>query len=199
MSIKRRPLSKRQVRKVATIAKATVRKLSEWKVHDVAPASASIPLASLKHHLSAIAIGDTGLTRDGNVVHATSLTCRYTLEAQATDDLARVIVFQWNSDVEPDITDILDQPVGKEWLAPYQRKFGHQYKIMYDRTHQLSTLDSRKQVTVSMKLRVPRAKIVFNGAATTAEVGGLYMVAVSDDVAAGPVIAWVSRLNFRDG
>ncbi len=199
----RAPLSRRQVRKVQTIASKTVKKLSEWKYHTISLGLATpISSGSITQSLLGVTQGDTRTTRDGDIIFPSTISFKYDIVPEDATNIVRVILYQFFQPSTPTISDVLDlsTPVAaNHWTSPYERKFAHDYKIIYDRVHTVDTAAHTVYATGG-KRRIPRARTTFEGATIVDPVGGVYLSAISDStVGAGPKINWTSRINFRDG
>ncbi len=203
-------LTQPQKRAVTAIAKKTVRMLSEWKFFNFDTSLGTNQTGSVTH-LSAVPQGDTAQSRDGILIQPSSLILRYYWESDAAtqaNSVVRTIVFQWHPEVTiPTVGDVLNL-LATNTRAPislYKREGAMDYKILYDRTHVLNTTHAAADVVspvVSIKIRIPRRKMLYPGATTFGEQNSVYILNISDQATAeatDPTVRFASRLNFRDG
>jgi len=86
-------------------------------------------------------------------------------------------------------------------LAPFYTDNRDKFTVLYDRTHMVSRNAGNIQMpylNISKKISRPT---IFQGGATVAESGQIYLVMTSDSTIAtdkGPRVRWESRILYKD-
>lgn len=196
----RRPLSSRQAVAVKNLALKTIKSTSEWK-HFTTSSTTSADTSGAIVDFCQVPVGDTDITRDGDMIRASSMTIRGILSNGDDYNAIRVIFFQWHTSLAvPTTTNILNIVAGYEIQSPYEVDQGGEYKILYDKTFNIFSRYSGQTMyrTFKTKLRLPRPKIQFRGSGLNAE-NKVYMLLLSDSNATvHPSLSLVTKLNFMD-
>lgn len=201
----RLPLSKPQVQAVRKIATRQMNKRSELKYKDLAvnltEVSSDSPLVSA---LTFPSQGDTITTRDGDSIWIKSSHLKGYVQADSTNPRAmlRVLVVQWleNSGTAPTLGDILEDTSFVDALnSPYKVNGKAEFRVLMDNRFSVSNLDTGIR-SINKFLKPKVRKIQFDAGATTCT-GQLYLMAVSDETAAGglaPFLTFYHRYRYYD-
>lgn len=200
---KAKPLNQTEKSQVKTIVKRQLNSRLEWKHHDVNTTFTSGYNGDI-YNLSNIDQGDTGSLRDGDAVYATSLQCRYQIVNADATNLQRLIIFQWNGEDSPAVSDIL-ATVGttRAPLSPYEAdKVGRNKlaRVLYDRTFNLQEPFSggSHQIIGSFKVSLKKRHIQFQDGTTTGA-NKVFLLSVSDSsIVSHPIMNVYTRLWFQD-
>jgi len=157
------------------------------------------------NRVSTPAVGTGDNERIGDTITVKSLYINYSFIADDTTNLVRLIVFQWfqdSSNNPPVAASILEASASIHVQAPYSMNNSQNYRILYDRTHTLST-DGSSRVVLAKKYitKIPCRKIVFtNSSGNSANIkkGQIYVLEVSDSSVSGPDLSCVVKLNYTD-
>lgn len=178
---------------------------SEKKYHDTL-ISGSVDYNGTINLLTDIDQGDTNVTRSGNSILAKSLLIRYSVipdVSSANTSYMRVIICQdtMNLGTTPAVSDVLQNTASASApLSHYNNQYSAQYrfKILYDKTHGLSNLQSTPAY-VSEKLMV-NDHIKYTGTQGTDEgKNNIYLVLISNQVTSLlPAFSCYSRVKFYD-
>lgn len=200
---KGRKLNKRQIRQV----KRVVALSSEVKEADAHAAGLSVTSAPVIVQLGAPTQGDSGTDqRIGNVIQVKSLKVKFSIIAADATNFVRIILFRWHQDggtIAPTTGDVLQSTVLSPWLSPYDENVEHAnlVHVIYDRCFAL-TLAGNGCVAASVTRfgkKLGRKKIVFTSDAVATGTNQIYMLYVSDSVAAThPTLNYYSRVDFMD-
>lgn len=154
-------------------------------------------------HLTAIAQGDTDVTRTGLSILGQNLLIKgyVSVDADATASEVRIMVIrdkQQVSDTPPTIASLLDSSFANYTVAPLQRGTYGRYDILYDRT--LTVVKDTEAETKHFKIWLKTNQHVrFNGInSTDIQKGGIYLFYVSNEAVNYPVITYYSRYRFTD-
>lgn len=202
LAARRQSLNQKQVSKVKRIVKRQVMSMNEWKHHVLDVPGDAISTSGQVTDLSAVAQGDTDVTRDGDEINAHSISIRYSWTCPDTTNVVRVIIFQWLPDSTPVIANILNPlTAGLETESHYNTDKADQFKILFDKTqvsYQAVSAQNHSPPYVRRKLRLRKKKIKFNAGATDGS-GKVYLLALTDSgVTTHPTLYFESRLNFMD-
>lgn len=154
-------------------------------------------------NISAVPQGDTDLSRDGDELYIRSMTVKFNWIVGDATNLVRTIVFQWLNNSTPTVsgtTGVLNAVglVGSP-LEPYIHDQRSYFRILYDKTFQLTTNHSQQMGTAYIT-KFPRKKISYSASGTTIVNGGLWLIFLSDSGAANhPSVIYKAKLNFIDG
>lgn len=150
-------------------------------------------------------VGTSDSDRTADTIMIKSLYIDYSFIADDSTNLIRFIVFQWyqDSSLNPPIAaSILESSSFSQVQAPYSMNNAQNYRILYDRTHTLSTAGSNEVIHVKKYLtKIPCRKLVFtNSSANSANIkkGQIYVLEVSDSALSGPALSCVCKLNYTD-
>lgn len=199
-NIKKKQQTKMTNQKVRRIVNSTINRNVEWKFH-LYENSLSVPDTGLADDPSLVSQGATDTTRNGDKIQASSFKINYYIENGDSYNNFRVIVFQWYQSASPLPSDVLLQGTGFGNLSQYNIDKAPSYKIMYDRTHLVSSNYSGQtngSRAVHKKLRVPRKNIQYN-AGSTGGIGKVYLLFISDSSAAlHPTVHYSCKLIYKD-
>lgn len=176
--------------------------------------------------LNPLSLGDTDITREGNLCRFTSLQAKGTIILRGADLIgsdARVIFFWDNSPngVAPTAANLLDLSVITAPVnAPYNSDYFKRFKIIYDRRFEMNPILANSTtlagavttLTTSVPLRIQinfrksmskRSNYGLGNAGTIADIsiGACYVLLLSsraDGTDAGPQINLGTRMYFKD-
>jgi len=192
---------------VQKIAKKALRKANknqkilrtEQKMHDIA-STVNIPtIAGLVVDLSAIAQGDSEITRDGLAIRPFFMEFRYQVVKHATPTSTniRMIIVRDNRQVESTVPSVLDVILAATPNSQYSRVNPKRFTVLWNKFFVLRTNRIAATGVITRKLNFP---IRYVGAAsTTITQNGIFLITESD-AAAGeePAIRFTWRLRFSD-
>lgn len=182
----------------------------------------SVSNAGTVTHLTAVPLGDTDQSRDGDQLTIRSLELKwqaiagYTSSTTTYDFYNRVrcVVFQWFPQTVPVIADILISTGNGYHIAPYNHDTRFQFKVLYDSTrtvdqtfffngattYGVSTGNSQSQlITKHINRGYKNRRVQYVAGTTTAPSFGLYLLFVSDSSAVThPQAEYVAKLNYSD-
>lgn len=198
---RRYPLSKGQVKAV----KKLVKKDEEVK-YKIQQGDTTISNAG---YVSSIGVwpskGISHTQRIGDNIYVRSIWVDYSFAVADTYNLCRITIFQWymNSTLtQPTIDSIYDTPGGYPVYAPFNKEFSSQYKVLYDKVHNLS---SNGREVIHRRLRLTRG--FMRNLKLTEDTptyncihkGEIYAVMSSDSSAMShPAFVWTTRINYTD-
>lgn len=149
--------------------------------------------------------------RIGNTITPFAIQMNYTINGSDSYNVFRVILFQWliNTDEPPTVGDIvMGTGTANSTLQMYNYKNKNNYKILYDKTHTLSTNAGNNLAIVrhvkihNSQLRIKKFTYEGNsesGYNAKLQKGGIYYMLCSDStVISHPTINWACRLLFTD-
>jgi len=209
---RRRTVRRRTGRKLnarqRTQVKRIIGKQEEDKFLDVYTGATSIPsgTGALIGPFTNVPQGDTVNGRTGDVIQHRKLECRFQVQSADVVNAIRIILFKWNyndSFDTPTAIKIIQDTVTQPWLSPLTDLSveSNRYTVLMDRLFtNFNAGDTNMRVWKSTFFgkRLGKKKAVFNPAAGTG-VGNIYMLAVSDSIAAShPAVALSTRLHFTD-
>lgn len=162
---------------------------SELHAHSGSFTALTMPSIGGVVHLSAVGQGDTVNTRSGNSILSKYLNVNFCISQNnlLLTDSVRVIFVIWKKNTTPTITDILE--TSSPW-SHYNRQNvrgdvrDRDCVILSDRTYTLIQGTEKQCVntTVDLRMNSPGVKnplhMIFNGASTTGERNGLFMLYV---------------------
>lgn len=209
---RRRTLAQPLKNAFKSVAKKVIASNAEDKYHtDKSYAGTGISSSGNIWRMSAVVPGDLHYQRDGDQIYATSLTIRYNFIQTDAYNQLRLIIFKWKpyDGTAPTITDVLDNLGYTYVVAPYLRRKGQQYKILYDKTMHLNaqTMNSNESLadtynnsvsrTISKKIKLG-FKIQYEDQLTSGT-NNIWCIMVSDSaLVPHPHVEYTARLNFRD-
>lgn len=205
---RRRPRKQTVTRKIARQeAKKVVNRTIESKIYDGVIAATGIdytgqtfPMTANNQGVSAIAQGSGDANYIGSKITPTHLTIRGNWVCVDVQNMVRCIVVQVIGGGIPTTSTVLASVTNvRAPLSPLERDYDKTFRVLADRTWQLSTTDriaTAFKIKIGMKHLRP---IWFNDAAGSVERGGLYLLVISDSAAAShPVIQVYHRMFFKD-
>lgn len=157
-------------------------------------------------------LANTQSQRIGNEVEIKHIQFNYSLDVADSANIFRVVLFQWFQQDEsnfPTIGDIfMNNGAGYPWLDMYNYENKKNFKILYDRTHSLSSSAGNPFTTVVKQKfygkRIPMKRVKFysnaeSGFAARLVKGNIYYMFISDSaVIAHPTIKFATRLLYTD-
>lgn len=174
--------------------------------YDVAQNNQDIINTGTLVNLSAVSQGDTDLTRTGDRLMPKALHIRVGVQAQAANNLFRIIVFRWNQstdDVTPTLQHIVEST--SYFLSPlnWDEVKAKTFTPLYDRTYWMpgttKTDKSWRSFLISLyPKRFGKRPIQFDNTSTSGS-GHFYALFYSDQsTSGGPIVHYYSRLTFTD-
>lgn len=145
--------------------------------------------------LSLLAEGTTNNTRVGDKISPTSLRVRLkaNINASATATQVRMMIFTWKIDAPAGTGDLI---TGDAITGFKSENDKYKSKILYDKVFQLNSVN-RPEIFVSRKFKVPKY-IAYQTGSSIANTNGLYILLISDEATNVPLLAYNSRLYYKD-
>lgn len=174
----------------------------EYKSHDV---STSITTSGTVINFHSIGSGAGDGQRTGNSIKAKSLLIRGQIIGNATADsmFARIIIFmdtQQIADTQPSQTDVLDQDVADQLLAPLSNTTAGRFKIFMNK--QIAINNKITAIPVAMTFKYFKRMghhIRYNGTATSdIQKGGIYLLFIHSGGVNTPTFDLTGRLRYVD-
>lgn len=154
-------------------------------------------------HLTAIAQGDSDVTRTGNSVFVRAVNIKgrsvYNATLGAVPSFIRIMLVidtQQVGDTSPTINGVIDTTNGGYQAHMLNTTVGR-YKVLYSK---IFTNDSVQNTVKSFDINIPlRHHVRFNGTASTdIQKGGIYIMAISSEVTNGPKLIFNARVSYHD-
>lgn len=197
-STQKKEVDKKEVKQ---IVQSMLRGVQELKIN-IVQSSASIDYAGSLVACSAIAVGDSDITRDGDRVCLAEWTFRWVVNLGDASNLVRCILLQYipdNTGGAPAISNIL-QTIGTT-NAPISYKsidYVKVIKILYDWTVRVDTYHPVELVKPVKIRKFHDKQLVFANNATTGT-NQLYVLFISDSAAAThPSVQYYSTVRYTD-
>lgn len=200
------------------IAKKVVRQNAETKFNDQSDSSTVSYLGYLYQLTVNMTQGDSQSTRDGSRLKIVALKLKYEVlgGALASDfrQNIRILVVRGHAESTTPLTvnDVIEYDgTGNAVLSPYTFNNNKKYSIIYDKTHTVaagwsvigdaSTVPGYRPSYMVKKTFKLNIRTEYNGATTQIMDGGLYVIAISEDLAGSnnPVFRYLARTYFTDG
>lgn len=190
------PVSRQQV---VAIARGLLTPNMEVKYY-VSNYLANVDYNGVISSVSSVPQGDTDVSRDGDRIMPLTFELRGTWAVADSFNVCRTILFRWNNDTTPAVTDILDTTfiaTGQAPVAPFTHDTRQMYTVLMDQTVFLHTYKIIDGLTWP-KFKLPRVPIQYLAASTTGS-NKLYLLLISDSAAsAHPGANIVHKLTFTD-
>lgn len=170
------------------------------------------PAQSVAGYGTILDLANSQSGRIANEIEVVHIQWNFQIIGADSSNVFRIIIFQWmvdNSQDQPAVGDIV---MGTGAFFPHLEPLNYQnkakYRIMYDKTHQLSTaagndLTINRHVSFYGK-KIPVKKLKYtdntqNGFGAYMVKGAIYYMLVSDSsVVSHPTINWKVRMLFTD-
>lgn len=152
--------------------------------------------------LTAVAQGDTDLTRNGNSIKPLSLLMKGEIQmsTSASNSVVRVMVFkdtQQVADTSPSVGDVLDGSFTNLYLAPLNNETVGRFKVIYDKLFRLN-IQGKSSAIINVYKKL-YGHVRFNGSASTdIQKGGIYLLVVGDEPTNIPSITLQTRICYSD-
>ncbi len=189
-----------------TVRKYVSRRLaaySEMKHHFQTRALASVGTTEFALDLSGIDDGDTGTTRDGNIVNPYFLDVRMRIIASEAEALGalRLIIIKTRDAGTPALSEILqDVTVPQVLISQYDNVMFQD--VLWDRTIDMTTPVNEEARQKFIRVRIPRKRlphvIAFDEGATTAQKGKLWILGIALNNTQVLSLSLESVLKFKD-
>lgn len=182
--------------------KRLIRSQQEVKYFPIYAGYATVNATGTITNWSAIAQGDTTITRDGADIMFSHLELRFNIFPSAAaaniGNAFRLIVFQWKPDnnaAPPGVSDILDNSFTLGCFSPVRTITHQSFRVLYDR---LFHVYNAGPGAVGRTVRIRRAmkKMRYNGATTGTN--QIYVLVMSDAAIQTPSWAYGGYLRFTD-
>jgi len=202
---------KKQVKNIMLDVAETKRKdiAVGWPTYGQAAGTGAVYL------LNGVANGNYDYTRIGNSVQPQKLTVNLNLESQASHNIMRVIIFQYDSPTSststavPDMTDILEDSTSTglvSYDSGYRLENQANFKIMLDKYYTINSVQEnihRQLKFVFNRSKLPKVVQYNDTNSTTAGKGSIYMLLTSFQSGAnasgtGIMYRYNARFEFKD-
>lgn len=192
---------------VSRIVKNEILKNAEIKHFQVITTSAGVDYDGTITTRTAMAQGDTDITRDGDAIRLQKFELRFDILANTLVALFRIIIFQWHTSTNqlaPTIGQILNINGGQAEAihSPYNPDYYQTFTVLYDHTMQVDTNGTIGQGifmrTGYVKLTNFKQNANFIAGATTGT-NQIHMLVLSDRVSTNlPLFRAVSWVTYTD-
>lgn len=172
--------------------------------------TASVDFAGGVYHITPIPQGATEHSRVGNSIRPKRLRMRVHAGVADNTNMVRMIIFRWRPSAAtgvPTPASILDNSAPTAFigttnapLMPLNWNDRSMYSVLWDRTFVLDSQSPQQAVlTLDLFGKKLSPRIEYVDASTTAVLGGLYVLYISDSGAVShPSLTFVSELEFED-
>lgn len=189
------PLNKRQRRAV----KRLITNRMEIKHFPIYAASTSLAAAPSYIQLTAIAQGDTDITRDGIEINLRAIVMRIAMYPGTSTNgtVGRAILFQWKPDSNvdaPAATSILETSQTLDVYAPYSVATSQKYKILWDSIFALNL----GAPPIVRKIRVTNMIKKLKYTSANSGTNQLYILTVNDAAVNFGTYAYGGHVEYTD-
>lgn len=155
--------------------------------------------------LTDIPQGDTDTTRDGDRLGLRSIELDFsvyqdTLVTAATDDVIRIIVFQWYPATTPSDSAMLTSVASgstRACMVPYSHDNRQMFRILFDRSYSLQYYGKSCYKVKTLIKRFPHKMIQYQSGTTTGT-NKVYLMACTMNASAHCFLDGVVKTNFND-
>ncbi len=204
------PFRKRRFKKRTSAGKKALTKVNlilaniEKKKSDIDVSTTSTQTALL-NPMNLIGTGDTGTTREGNVISLTSWRIDYAIRMNLSDDFVNVrvmvVVDNQCDGAAPAIGDILQTVAAEKIIySPPNLDGALRYKFLYDKVHSFNA-GARPNGVFHGRGKLRPMKIRYSGTSATITnvlTKCMFLIHVSDENTNPPVISYFGRVRFQD-
>lgn len=172
-----------------------VNKREELKMVETAGTIVGPDSSGAIQNLSVVSQGNNNQNRQGDVISPTSLKLRLTasIHASATATQLRVILFKSKTTAITTVTQIINTAAINAFKAEDYRYIS---KILYDKVFQLDSVN-RPEMFLHKYIKLGGI-MGYPGSTTTPNRNGVSILLISDEAANVPLVAYTSRLHFKD-
>lgn len=203
-------LTNTQKNAVKKIINNEYNKRSEWKFYCTNAAGQVNDNGSVAD-LSAIAQGNTDVTRDGDELRMGKVSLTYNWISSDIYNTCRLIIFQWFEDTSlsgPIVADILSLDATLPVYSCYNTDNAQSYKILFDKIETITAdyivstgptvYNNRAGPVRKLKFHPSRKKINFTAGSTDGS-GKIYYLAITDSNSTShPTLHLLTRINYTD-
>jgi len=195
--------------------------IPEYKVTDNITSNQSVTTTGIIHNCTTNLVRGTGALNNfiGNNVTPVGLQVRYQIvsgESSSiipvgpdTNNMTRVVVFQWLSDTVPAISDIFQSTAGLAPISPWKQENLDKLNILSDRNYatwlvsyqynSLSTTISGNAYTDSVYIKGKKLLPIQFSQAATPNQNNIYVVFIADSTAVPhPTCSCMTRITYTD-
>lgn len=182
---------------IRRIVRQEINSIAEKKYHASTSIGAGISTTVDLYSLSDVDVGINDNERIGDQITVTSMEFRGYLEVGDTNNIVRVILFQWFPDTVPTAVDILISSVNG-LISPYSHDHRYEFNILFDRTYMMSN-DWQHYSKFHVYIKKFRERKIQYVGGTYVGNNKIYLAVVSDSAAVpNPTMAYIAKLNFKD-
>lgn len=195
-------LSRQGVRTAEQIARRIAHRVvnqgAEHKYHDK-QSSTTADFNGLIVDVSAVAQGDTDITRDGDKLMPTSLEVGFNLIGETYSGICRLVVFRWKEASIPLVSEIFQGSGGAyATIQPFDHDERSRFEVLADKRYSVSNNGGTEIVTTRFRLKLAKKRIEFIGGSTTGR-NKIYVIMISDrSLVTSPGTFLMTRLNYTD-
>lgn len=168
----------------------------EYKGDDETYSTSSLSTTADIQKLTAVAQGDTSISRDGNSILLKRLTIRIKCEMNASASFTEVryIIFRWKNNDDPVVGDILANPTSTTSFLDIDQS--RHYDIL---DSQIINLNDQKPSVLIQKNFNLNSHIKYDGSsANSITYGGIWILMLSNEATNYPTVEYESRIRFID-
>lgn len=191
-----------EVREMKAISRREAQKvllnLSEIKYHNTTNTGA-VDYAGMCYDLSAVAQGDTDITRDGDALLPTSLDIGLMINGETHSGVYRLIIFRWFNNDSPTPSLILNTVSSSySTVSPYYHDYKQKFNILLDRSFKVSN-NGNEIEQFKKRLVLAKSKQIQYVAGSTTGTNKIWALVISDGVLAGtPDMYLYTQMKYRD-
>lgn len=193
-----KPTVRKVAKKVNKLA-SKVNKVNELKYFDVNTSSTSVDWSGTVTTYNVPAQGDTGLTRDGDIIDCMSFDLNMMLEPNSGNAATFRVLLIWDkfNTLGTSVGNVLAN-TGNVFsvISPYNKEYRKNYVVLHDQSY---VMDSINKSTYILKKHFKLNKqTIYNAGTTTIRQGALKLAIISNKIAGAtaPLYIQTSRLNF---
>lgn len=189
----------RQVRKIArNEAEKVILRDSEIKYHNT-QYDGGIDNAGIIYDLSAVAQGDTDITRDGDRLMPTTMDLAFLLNGETHSGVSRLIVFRWFNNDTPTPSLILNTTgTSYSTVSPYYHDYKDKFNILLDKSLVVSN-NGKEIAQYKKRLYLAKTKQIQYVAGSTTGTNKLFALVIGDGILAGTPDSYLyTHMRYRD-
>jgi len=194
--------SEREIKKLAKRLDQVMLELKYFSLADDSYNSISYNGTDFVQTITNVPQGDTDSTRDGDQITLHTIEFRLSIKVSTTTPaFLRIIMFQWKPNTIPVYANILfdKHNTSNAPMASYQHDFRQMYNILYDTLIEVDTVAHPAHCVHHLQMKGFSPKIQYTAGSTTVATNMIYVIAVSDVLAAGPQVVFYSKVTYYDG
>jgi hypothetical protein len=191
-----------EIRKLAKRLDKIMHELKYFSLADDSYGSISYNGTDFVQPITNVPQGDGDSTRDGDQLTIHTIEFRLSIKiSTTTPTFLRVIMFQWKPNTTPVYASVLfdKHNTSNAPMSMYQHDTRQMFVILYDTLIELDTVAHPAHCIHHLQSKGFIPKIQYTSGSTTVATNMVYVLAVSDVLAAGPQVIFYSKVTYYDG